>query len=174
MNMKRILGAIYRTERVSFDVGLPVEVAVDRLVRVTASSVLQTMFQEALVGRVTATGVVLRCHRPLLHDAFAPVFMGSFTGDRNRASLEGRFTLPRLAQAFLTFWLVLMCLVLLVNGAAFPHSRGPMPERLAALFMPLLMLVFGLSLAIIGWWFGQRDVEYISRRDREALSSGGT
>ena len=172
--MRRFLGAIFRAEPVSFEIGAPVEIAVERLSRVTVPSVLLTMFQEALVGRVTASGVVLRYHRPLFHYAFAPVFMGSFTGDRNRVSLEGRFTLPRVSKAFLTVWLALMCMVLLVNAASFPHLRGSLPERLAAVFMPLLMLVFGVSLANIGWWFGRRDVEYISRRVREALYSGGT
>jgi sulfite exporter TauE/SafE len=52
--------------------------------------------------------------------------------------------------------------------------QGALPERLAAVFMPLLMLVLGVFLANIGWWIGRRDVEYISRRIREALSSGGT
>jgi xanthine/uracil permease len=60
--------------------------------------------------------------------------MGGFTGDSNRASLEGRFT---------------------------------------PVLMSLLMLVIGVSLANIGWWFGRRDVECISRRVREALISGG-
>src|SRR5437773_7954865 len=140
--MRRFLGAIFRAEPVSFEIGAPVEIAVERLSRVTVPSVLLTMFQEALVGRVTASGVVLRYHRPLFHYAFAPVFMGSFTGDRNRVSLEGRFTLPRVSKAFLTVWLALMCMVLLVNAASFPHLRGLLAERLAAVFMPLLILVF--------------------------------
>lgn len=172
--MKRLLGAIYRTERVSFEIEAPVEVAVERLSRVTASSVLRTMFQEALVGRVTATRVVLKYHRPLFRNAFAPVFSGSFTGDRNRASLEGRFTLPLFPKAFLIVWLALMCLVLLVTVVSFPNLRGSLLQRLAAVFMALLMLVFGVSLANIAWRLGRRDVEYISRRVREALVSGDT
>jgi len=172
--MMRFVSAIYRAEPISFEIEAPVEVAVERLSRVTAPSVLRTLFQEALVGRVTASAVVLRYHRPLFRNAFAPVFMGRFTGDRNRASLEGRFTLPWFPKAFLTVWLVLMSLVLLVTVVSFPRSSGSFPERLAAVFMSLLMLWFGVSLANIGWWFGRRDVEYISRRVREALIPGGT
>ena len=168
--MRRLVGAICRAEPISFEIEAPVEVAVERLSRVTAPSVLKTLFQEALVGRVTASDVVLRYHQPLFRSAFAPVFKGQFTGDRNRAALEGRFTLPWFAKAFITAWLVLMSLVLLVTIVSFPRLPGSLTERLARVFMALLMLWFGVSLANIGWWFGRRDVEYISRRVREALS----
>jgi hypothetical protein len=168
------LGAIYRAELVSFEIAAPVEIAVERLARVTSPSALLTMFQEALVGRVTASSVVLRYHRPWFSSTFAPVFIGTFTGGRNRTSLEGRFTLPWFAKAILTVWLAIMCLALVINVVSFPNMQGALLQRLATLFMPLLMLVLGVFAANIGWWIGRRDVEYISRRVREALNSGGT
>jgi hypothetical protein len=170
--MRKLVSAIYRAEPISFEIEAPVEVAVERLSRVTAPSVLKTLFQEALVGRVMASDVVLRYHQPLFRNAFAPVLKGRFTSERNRAVLEGRFSRPWFAKAFITIWLVLMSMVLLATIVSFPRLPGSLTERLAGVFMALLMLVFGVSLANIGWWFGRRDVEYISRRVREALSGG--
>jgi hypothetical protein len=132
------------------------------------------MFQEALVGKVSPTRVVLRHQRPWFHNSFAPVFIGEFQENGGTAVLEGRFTIPWFVKSVMTFWLGGVCLFLVLASRQIFGNQGPWYEKVIVLIIPLIMLSFGFGFVHLGWWFGRRDIEYISRRIREALLSGGT
>jgi hypothetical protein len=169
-----IFGALYKSEPVTFRLRTPVEIGAEQLSRATKSSGYRFAFQEALVGSVTTSRVVLRHYRPLFHDRFAPIFVGDFRGEPGGAVLEGRFTLSLFSKVLTSLWLSGVALLFLWTVFNLITGQPPFYRRIAAVLFTVLLFLFGLAFPSLGWWLGKRDIEYITRKVHDSLEQGGT
>jgi hypothetical protein len=169
-----IFGALNKSQPVTFHLRTPVEIGAQRLSSATKSSGYLFAFQEALIGSVTTSRVVLRHHHPLYQTRFGPIFVGDFRGEPGGAVLEGRFTLSLFSKVVTGLWLSSVALVFLWTVLNLLIGQPPFYTRIASVLFAVLLFLCGLAIPSLGWWLGRRDIEYITRRVHDSLEQDGT
>jgi hypothetical protein len=167
-----IFGPLYKPQPVTFHLGTPPDIAVERLSSATKSLWYGFLFEEALIGSVTTSRVVLRHRRPFFHNSFAPIFVGALRSEPGGAVLEGLFTVSLFTEVFMRLWLSGVALVFLRTLLNLIVGQPPLAGRIAAVLNVALMFLAGLTLASLGWWLSRGDIEYISQRVHESIEEG--
>src|SRR5262249_19055188 len=78
--------------------------SVERLKAVVKQSVLQTLFEEAAMGKVCPDRVSIWRNTPMFGNSFRPFFIGSFQERSGRVLVAGVFTVHWSVKVFMTFW----------------------------------------------------------------------
>jgi hypothetical protein len=166
----RVSGSLYPSVPLSFEAPGVVSDAVQRLRSAVKRTGWHTPFRESLVGRVSASRVVLRRYRPWMNNGFAPTFVGGFVQRGDRVLLQGALTLHPLIRMFMT--LALSCLaVLLAIGLGRLFVRPMMGDELLFLVLVLGAALCTVALMRVSHWFGRQDVSYIEDRIASALGA---
>ncbi len=159
---------LYPSRPASFAAPGTVDQAVQRLRAVVKRIALQTPFQEALVGKVTASRVVLTRHQPWKRNSFSPAFVGRFVQQPDGARLEGVFTLHPMVKWFMRLWFSFLFLFLAaVLGRIVTQPR--MGEELLLVVIILGMIGFGTGMVWMGRGMGKRDIAFIESAVAGAL-----
>ncbi len=172
--LKRILEPLIGSQSATFDVPGSAEEGARLLRNVVSSSFFPPLTRQALLGRVTRTGVSLWRHRPFINNSFVPVYYGCFVNQDGRTVLTGEFTMHRFTKGFMIVWFCFVLLFLVVATVKVPFAANPLSEKVLFFIVPVIMLVFGLALVHLGSWFSRSDIDYVASKIKIALHHGGT
>jgi hypothetical protein len=144
------------------------EESIERLKAVVYGSVLQVLFQEAAVGRVSARRVTIQRMIPLIGNSFKPVFTGKFETTSGQVVLTGAFAMQRFTRVWITLGLFMAAMNgLIVLGKGNPNS---------GLTFLAIAGIAGLGVGVVRLcnWLSRHDVAWLSSLISQALSREGT
>jgi hypothetical protein len=171
--LRSVLGALYAKEEARFPTVYSPTLAAQRLVAHVKRWVFQTLFKEAVIGKVSRERVVLYRYRPMIHNSFAQFFTGHFEVITGQTVLVGHFSLHWWVRAFMTFWFSVLA-ISLVGEVTVSLIRGDdLAKAIPVIAVTVGLACFGLLLVRSGQWFARGDREYISNVIRTALGQEG-
>ncbi|HWY88312.1 MAG TPA: hypothetical protein VNX28_16490 [Gemmataceae bacterium] len=144
------------------------EESIERLKAVVYGSVLQVLFQEAAVGRVSKRRVSIQRMIPLIGNSFKPVFTGKFDTRSGQVVLTGAFAIQRFTRVWIAMGLFMAAMNgLIVLGKGSPNS---------GLTFLAIAGIAGLGVGIVRLcnWLSRHDVAWLSSLISQALSTEGT
>jgi hypothetical protein len=129
------------------------------------------LFRERLVGDASDESIVIRRVRPFRRNDFAPQFVGR-VDSRGRA-IVGHFRQSGFARGFLALWLGVIALLFGPTEVAAVFREGLTVAHRRVVLQLLGMIVVGLVLPRIGWWFGRGDIATIEGVLNRAAARAG-
>lgn len=162
--MRRLL---YDSTPAEFRSAYSVAESVERLRAATKRSTLSTIGETAAVGTVSSDAVRLQRVIPMVRNSFKPFFTGRFETHDGVAVLTGQFGMAKVVKIFMSVWLGMVALFAGGFLLATFNSTGSSPPGVVV--VPLLMLVAGVGLVLLGKWFARNDAAWLSGIIAQAL-----
>lgn len=164
--MKPLDRLLYQTEHLTLHFDMPLDVAVKRLQTKVDSAILPWTASGAMFGTVSKDHVRIQRVHPRIQNSFKPVFIGAFREVDDTAQLVGVVRLNRFIQLYITFWLGLVSLSLILFSVA--AMLGPAQSWFIP-FIVVLMLVVGVALIYLSNWLTRNDTDWLKTHIERAV-----
>ena len=164
--MKPLDRLLYQTDHLTLRFDLPLDVAVKRLQMKVDSAILPWTASGAMFGTVSRDHVRIQRVHPRIQNSFKPVFIGAFSEADDATQLIGVVRLNRFIQLYITFWLGLVSLSLILFSVAAmlnPSQSWFIP------FIAVLMVVSGAALIYLSNWLTRNDTAWLKTHIEKAI-----
>lgn len=135
----------------------------------------EVLFKQSAVGVVSSTKVRLWRVRPLMHNGFAPQFVGRFVESHGTVTLVGRFTMhpwTKVAMSVSFALFLLWTLAPIIMSTANPRTTTPVVPAFGV--EPLIFGSLLVLMLLAGKALSRGDVAWLSEVIQRALTPEGS
>lgn len=126
--------------------------------------------RDVLVGYVRSNRLVVSRRRPMMQNAFRPVFRATIEPAGEGSRIRGRYTLMRPVMVFMAVWFGFLGMIAMGLGLGVVTAGGG-SNASWILAIVAMMAVFGTTLVFGGMAIGRSDTEEIECRLKRLLDA---